>query len=486
MILLDTTQNLACFMQHRRTFLPPKEMTMSDPKNSGLLYGLDQRIPPLQAFFSASQHVLAGLVGIITPPLLIGTALGLDAWLPYLISMSLLASGIGTFLQSNRVWGIGAGMICMQGTSFAFLGVAISGGLWVKAQGGSPEDIMAMLFGVNFVAALVPVIVSRFIDTLKRVFTPVVTGSVIALIGISLIKVSVINWCGGEKAQDFASLSNLALGALTLGVIVVLSCSGNRWLRLSSVVTGIAAGCIAAALSGKFQVHELGESVFRLPSLFPFGFHFNSTLFIPVVLVSLVCIIEAVGDLTANSLISGNSITDKTFSTRLKGGILADGLSCMIAAMLSAFPNTTFAQNNGVIQMTGVASRFVGRYVGVILILLGLFPPFSEALRQIPTPVLGGATMVMFGCVVTAGIRILSQAPLTRREILIVGLAFSFGLGIESVPASLSHLPPMFENLFDSAATTGGLVAIVLNLLIPGADKPAREEVEQGESAQSL
>ncbi len=144
--------------------------------------------------------------------MLIGTALGLEAWLPYLISMSLLASGIGTFLQSNRVWGVGAGMICMQGTSFAFLGVAISGGLWVKAQGGSPEDIMAMLFGVNAVAALVPVIVSRFIDTLKRVFTPVVTGSVIALIGISLIKVSVINWCGGQNAQDFASLSNLALG----------------------------------------------------------------------------------------------------------------------------------------------------------------------------------------------------------------------------------------------------------------------------------
>lgn len=418
--------------------------------------------------------------------MLIGTALGLEAWLPYLISMSLLASGIGTFLQSNRVWGVGAGMICMQGTSFAFLGVAISGGLWVKAQGGSPEDIMAMLFGVNAVAALVPVIVSRFIDTLKRVFTPVVTGSVIALIGISLIKVSVINWCGGQNAQDFASLSNLALGALTLGVIVLLSCSGNRWLRLSSIVVGILTGCIAAALSGKFQVHGLGDSLFRLPALFPFGFHFNSSLFVPVVLVSLVCIIEAVGDLTANHLISGKSITDKAFSARLKGGILADGLSCMIAAMLSAFPNTTFAQNNGVIQMTGVASRFVGRYIGVMLILLALFPPFSEALRQIPTPVLGGATMVMFGCVVTAGIRILSQTALTRREMLIVGLAFSFGLGIESVPAALSHLPPLFANLFGSAATSGGIVAIVLNILIPGGQEPVPQDATKEESAPSV
>ena len=143
---------------------------MLDEKNGGLLYGLEQRIPPLPAFFSALQHVLAGLVGIITPPLIIGAALGLGEWLPYLISMSLLASGIGTFLQSNRVWGIGAGMICMQGTSFAFLGVAIAGGMWVKGQGGTPQDIMAMLFGVNFVAALVPCLVSRFIEPLKRIF----------------------------------------------------------------------------------------------------------------------------------------------------------------------------------------------------------------------------------------------------------------------------------------------------------------------------
>ncbi|WP_317987823.1 solute carrier family 23 protein, partial [Klebsiella aerogenes] len=152
---------------------------MSDEKNSNLLYGLEQRIPPLPAFFSALQHVLAGLVGIITPPLIIGAALGLGEWLPYLISMSLMASGIGTFLQANRVWGIGAGMICMQGTSFAFLGVAIAGGMWVKAQGGGPQDMMAMLFGVNVVAALVPVVVSRFIEPLKKLFTPIITGSVI-------------------------------------------------------------------------------------------------------------------------------------------------------------------------------------------------------------------------------------------------------------------------------------------------------------------
>ena len=355
----------------------------------------------------------------------------------------------------------------MQGTSFAFLGVAIAGGMWVKAQGGGPQDIMAMLFGVNVVAALVPVVVSRFIEPLKKLFTPIITGSVIALIGISLIKVSIINWSGGEHAKDFASPGNIALGGITLGIIVVLSCAKNRWLRLSSVVIGMAVGCIAAALSGKFHLAPIGDSWFRLPAIFPFGFQFNSAIFLPVALVSLVCILEAVGDLTANCLISKQAIDDGAFRSRLKGGILADGISCLIAAAICAFPNTTFAQNNGVIQMTGVASRYVGRYIGVLLILLGLFPPFGEILRQIPTPVLGGATMVMFGCVVAAGIRIITQNPLTRRDMLIVGLAFGFGLGIEAVPAFLAHFPPIIGNLFGSAATSGGLVAIVLNLIIP-------------------
>lgn len=154
------------------------------------------------------------------------------------------------------------------------------------------------------------------------------------------------------------------------------------------MVVGIAVGCIAAGLSGQFHLHSLATPVSPADAV-PFGFQFNSAIFLPVAPVSLVCILEAVGDLTANSLISQQSVDDCAFRNRLKGGILADGVSCMVAAMLCAFPNTTFAQNNGVIQMTGVASRYVGRYIGVILILLGLFPPVGELLRQIPAPVLG-------------------------------------------------------------------------------------------------
>ena len=441
---------------------------MSQSHEKGLLYGLDARIGPVPAFFAALQHVLASVVGIITPPLIIGSVLGLQAYIPYLISMSLLVSGLGTFIQARRFAGIGAGMICLQGTSFAFLGVILSGGLMVKARGGSPEEIMAMLFGCNMVAAFIPILLSRCVKQLRKVLTPVVTGTVITLIGISLIKVSITDWAGGHNAQDFGAPGNLALGALTLLVIVALNRSRNRWTRLVAVVVGITVGCIAAALTGHLQLKPAVETAWLvMPSFFKFGFNFDWTLFVPIALVSVIAVIEAVGDLTANCMLSQQPIVGPQFQQRLEGGIMADGISCMLAAIFSAFPNTTFAQNNGVIQMTGVASRYVGMVLGIMLALLGIFPAIGSLLQQIPPPVLGGATIVMFGSVVAAGIRVMTQTPLGRREMLIVAISFGIGLGVEAVPDVLKQFPMLITNLFGHAVTTGGILAIVLNVILP-------------------
>ena len=233
------------------------------------------------------------------------------------------------------------------------------------------------------------------------------------------------------------------------------------------MVVGIAVGCIAAGLSGQFHLHSLGDTLFRLPTLFPFGFQFNSAIFLPVALVSLVCILEAVGDLTANSLISQQSVDDRAFRNRLKGGILADGVSCMVAAMLCAFPNTTFAQNNGVIQLTGVASRYVGFVVALMLIVLGLFPAVSGFVQHIPEPVLGGATLVMFGTIAASGVRIVSREPLNRRAILIIALSLAVGLGVSQQPLILQFAPDWLKNLLSSGIAAGGITAIVLNLIFP-------------------
>lgn len=435
---------------------------------SELIYGLHDRPPPMTSMLAALQHVLAAFVGIITPPLIIGSALGLGTHLPYLISMALLVSGIGTFIQARRPFGIGAGMICLQGTSFAFLGAVLSAGFIVKQRGGSPEDILAMIFGVCFFGALVQIVLSRFIGQLRRVITPLVTGIVITLIGVSLIKVGITDLGGGFNAPDFGAPGNLALGAFVLVVIILLNRSAATWLRLSAIIIGLAVGSLAAWFSGKLVIQPLPDlPLISVPVPFKFGFAFDWTAFLPVALIYLISTLETVGDLTANCMLSRQPISGPSYIDRLKGGVLGDGVSGMVAATFSAFPNTTFAQNNGVIQLTGVASRYVGLYIGVVLMLLGLLPMIGAVLQQIPKPVLGGATLVMFGSVAAAGVRILAQSPLDRRNMLIIATSFGVGLGVAAQPQLLHRMPQLVQNLFDAAITSGGVTALIMCLLLP-------------------
>ncbi len=441
---------------------------MKEHTEADLIHGLDDRPTPLPAIFAALQHILASFVGIITPPLVISAVLGLGDHLPYLISMALMVSGVGTFLQARSPWGIGAGMICLQGTSFAFLGAVLSAGLLVKSRGGSPEDILAMIFGVCFFGAFVQIVLSRFIGQLRKVITPLVTGIVITLIGVSLIKVGITDLGGGFKADDFGAPRNLALGALVLLTIILLNRSQQPWVRLSAIVIGLAVGSLAALFSGKLVPQPLPElPLMSVPMPFRYGFSFDWTAFVPVALIYVISTIETVGDLTANCMLSRQPIEGPSYLRRLRGGILGDGVSCLIAATFSAFPNTTFAQNNGVIQMTGVASRHVGLYIGAILFALGLFPLLGAVLQQIPKPVLGGATLIMFGSVAAAGIRILSQVRLDRRNMLIIAASLGIGLGVAAQPELLHQMPRLVQNLFDSAITCGGLTAILLDLLLP-------------------
>lgn len=464
--------------------MPPEPSSPSD-----LIYGLNDRPKPLPALLAAWQHVFASFVGIITPPLIIGSTLGLGAHLPYLISMALMVSGVGTFIQARRPFGIGAGMICLQGTSFAFLGAVLSAGFLVKQRGGSPEDILAMIFGVCFFGALVQIVLSRFIGQLRRVITPLVTGIVITLIGISLIKVGITDLGGGFNAPDFGAPTNLALGLFVVLTIILLNRSDTPWIRLSAIIIGLALGSLAAWFSGKLVPQALPElPLISLPTPFHFGFNFDWSAFLPIALIYLISSIETVGDLTANCMIARQPISGPSYISRLKGGVLGDGVSCMIAATFSAFPNTTFAQNNGVIQLTGVASRYVGLYIGVVLFCLGLFPLIGAVLQQIPKPVLGGATLVMFGSVAAAGVRILAQAPLDRRSMLIIATSFGVGLGIAAQPNLLHLMPTLVQNLFDSAITAGGLTAIVLCLLLPEtkATTPAASQGLESETLDSL
>ena len=437
-----------------------------------LVYGLEDKPSPLETAYAALQHLLAIIVGIITPTLIIGGVLGLGERIPYLISMSLIVSGVATFIQAKRIGPVGSGLLSVQGTSFAFLGAILTAGFIVKAQGGGPDEILATIFGICFVGAFIEMIISRFLHVLKQIITPVVTGTVVMLIGLSLVKVGITDMAGGKwlldnKPEFFGSAQNLGLGVLVLVVVLILNRMKSPIIRMGSIVGGILVGYLVAWFMGMVRF-DFGVDIISIPIPFNYGFDFNWADFIGVAFIYIITAIESTGDLTATSMLSGQPVEGDTYMERIKGGVLGDGINSAIAAIFNTFPNTTFSQNNGVIQMTGVASRYVGMYLAAFLIILGLFPAIGGFFRSLPAPVLGGATIVMFGTVAAAGVNIIaSMGRLGRREILIIAVSLGIGLGLAFVPEVLSHTPKAIQQIFGSAITSGGLSALILNLVLP-------------------
>ncbi len=439
----------------------------------GIIYGLNDKPPVLDSIFAALQHLLAIFVGIITPTLIIGGVLGLGKEVPYLISMALIVSGVATFIQVKRVGPIGSGLLSIQGTSFAFLGSILAAGFIVKNSGGGPREILATIYGICFFGAFIEMFLSRFLHHLKKIITPIVTGIVVTTIGLSLIKVGITDMAGGQwlldnKPEFFGSLENLGLGLLVLVIIVIFNRSKNQFLRMSSIVIGLAIGYIVAIFMGKVDLSGLGNlPVISIPIPFKYGFKFNFTAFIPIAFIYLITTIESIGDLTATSMVSGEPIEGDVYIKRIKGGVLGDGVNSALAATFNTFPNTTFSQNNGVIQLTGVASRYVGMYIAGFLVILGLFPIIGGVFQQMPKSVLGGATIVMFATVAAAGIKIIASHKIDRRAMMIMALSFGLGLGVMMVPATLSKMPDVIQKIFGSPITTGGLTAIIANIVLP-------------------
>ena len=436
--------------------------TTTENKPKGLIYGLEDR-PPLRAtLFAALQHLLAVFVAIITPPLIIAGALKLDLETTgFLVSMALFVSGVATFIQCRRVGPVGCGLLCIQGTSFSFIGPIISAGM----AGGLPA-----IFGATIAGSVVEILVSRVLKYTRRIITPLVSGIVVTLIGLSLIKVGITACGGGEAATaagTFGAFEHVGLAALVLTVIVIFNRSSNAYLRMSSIVIGLVVGYIVAWAMGlvDFSSVQSYGSV-NVPVPFKYGVSFNWSSIIALGLVYLITAIEAYGDITANSLISGQPVEGEKFMKRASGGILGDGVNSLLAGVFNSFPNSIFAQNNGMIQLTGVASRYVGYFIAGMLVLLGLFPAVGLVFSLMPDPVLGGATLLMFGTVAAAGIRIIASQEINRKATLVIAISLSFGLSVELVPEILSHLPETLRNIFSSGITTGGVMAILTNALI--------------------
>ena len=437
-----------------------------------LIYGLNDRPPLRETLFAALQHLLAIFVAIITPPLIIASALRFDIQTTgFLVSMSLFVSGIATFIQSHRVGPIGTGLLCIQGTSFSFISPIISAGMLGMVNGKMDVALgLSYVFGGCLVASVVEMIVSRILPYTRKVITPLVAGIVVTLIGLCLIKAG-INSCGGGQAAiddgTFGSIRNLGLAVLVLVTIIFFNRSANRFLRMGSIVLGLLVGCVAAYCLGMIHfsdIHATGS--LNIPVPLKYGLRFDVGTIVGLGLIYLVTAVEAFGDITANSLISGQPVEGKEFMKRAQGGILADGFNSMLAAVFNSFPNSIFAQNNGMIQLTGVASRYVGYFIAGALFLLGLFPVVGQFFSLIPDCVLGGATLLMFGTVAASGIRIIAATDINRKAVLVMAISFAMGMSVELVPGILDKMPQLVHSIFSSGISTGGITAIIANALI--------------------
>lgn len=463
-----------------------------------LLYGLNDKPPFKDALFVGLQHVCAIFIPVVTPGLLITGALGLDpAKASYILGMSLFVSGVGTFIQVRRVGPIGSGLLSIQGTSFAFV-TPILAVVATSLEGGkTPEQTLALVLGLCFFGSFIPIILSRFLHLTQKIFTPLVTGTAVTLIGLCLIKVGMFYMAGGGKSQAiaaqnpesplaFGSLQNWSLAILVFAIVGICSASSNKYLRMGSIIIGLFVGFVISTFLGIADFSKLGTlPVLNIPIPFRFGLSFDFATFISFAIIYIALTLEVLGDITATSMVSGEPIVGKTYIRRLKGGILGDGVNSLIASICGTFPIVTPAQNNGIIQLTGVGSRYVGFFVAAILVLLGLFPIVGGLLLAIPTPVFGGAVMLMFGTVAVAGFNILRAVKMDNRAFVILAVSLAAGLGVTFLPESLEHFPPAVKGVLESGIATGSICALVLNMVMPRPKEEALVAKEEPIAAES-
>ena len=443
-------------------------LTMKGKEMSDIKYGDPNATPPMgQAIPLGLQHVLAMFASNVTPSIIVAGAAGLafgGAEQVYLIQMAMLFAGVATLFQTVGIGPIGARLPIMQGTSFAFVGVLAG----VAATQGLSVALTACL-----IAGLIHFALGSVIQKLRFMFPPLVTGLVILAIGLYLIPVAIKYAAGGAAyfqmaAESFGSLKHWTV-ALTV-VIVSLACKflTKGLISNAAVLIGLIAGYLVAVLAGMVGFSGVAKAAwFQVPTVMPYGFEFSMGAVIGVTLVSVVSAIETVGDASATTKAgAGRDATDDEIS----GATYADGLGTAVAAVFGGLPNTSFSQNVGIVGMTGIMSRHVVTIAGTILIICGLIPKIGAVISSMPLPVLGGGVIVMFGMVAAAGMNMLTEVKMSRRNMIIISVSLAVGLGLNLVPSAVQYLPGIWKTLATSAVAPTALLAVVLNLMLPQDD----------------
>ena len=421
--------------------------------------------PPMgQAAPLGLQHVLAMFASNVTPSIIVAGAAGLQfggAEQVYLIQMAMLFAGVATLFQTIGFGPVGARLPIMQGTSFAFVGVLAG----IAATQGLGVALTSCIIG-----GLIHFALGSVIANIRYLFPPLVTGLVILAIGLYLVPVGIKYAAGGAADFQMAAESFGSLMHWTVALTVIVVALGFKFmtkgiLSNAAILLGLIAGYLVAFMFGMVNFAAVGKAswVTGLQTL-PYGFEFNLGAVIGVTLVSIVSAVETVGDTSATAKAgAGREATDEEIS----GATYADGLGTAVAGVFGGLPNTSFSQNVGIVGMTGIMSRHVVTIAGAIMVICGLLPKIGAIIASMPLPVLGGGVIVMFGMVAAAGLNVLSEIKMSRRNMIIIALSLSIGLGFNLVPSAVQYLPGIWKTLATSAVAPTAFLAIILNQILP-------------------
>lgn len=431
---------------------------MEKISESSVIYQLDGKPKLSEAIPLGLQHILAMFVGNVTPLIIVANALNLginDKTM--LVQCAMFISGIVTLIQCYKLGPFGARLPIVMGTSFGFVPVAIAVGGKYGYEG---------ILGACFIAALIEIIFGNYMKKLRKYFPPVVTGTVVLAMGISLLPTGINYFAGGVGAPDFASSSNLILGSIVLLTVLLCNQYTKGITSIASILIGLIVGYIVAIPMGKIDFSQISQmSNLALPTPFKFGFEFHLDAIFAFMCIYMVSAIETVGDITAIANCGiGREATDK----EITGGIMADGLGSMLGSIFGVLPNTSFGQNVGIVAMTKVVNRHVVATGAMFLIVAGIFPKFGALISLMPASVLGGASVMMFAMIAVSGIKLITSEPLNNRNSTIVALALGIGVGLSLVPGVLANMPETVQLIFgDSGLVLVAMIAVILNIALP-------------------
>ncbi|WP_282785300.1 nucleobase:cation symporter-2 family protein [Nocardia sp. CC201C] len=417
----------------------------------------DETYPPLATLAYGTQHILTMYGGVIAPPLIVGGAAGLSPGeMALLVTAGLFVSGLATMLQALGIGPVGSRLPIVQGVSF----VSVSTMVAISESGG-----LSAVYGSIIVAGVIGLVLSSVFAHLVRLFPAVVTGTIITVIGLSLLPVA-LRWAmGGDPGQpDYGSMSNIGFAGLTLLVILVISRVFQGAISRLSILIGLVLGTVVAVVLGRADFSDVGDSpLVALPPLFPFG---PPTFEVGAIVAMTIVILVIMTEATADILAIGEILDTEVDTKRVAAGLRADMASSAFAPLFGSFPCSAFAQNVGLVALTGIKSRFVVATGGLVLMLLGLVPVIGAVVAAIPDAVLGGAAVVLFGSVAASGIRMLARVCYEDNlNMVIVAVSLAFGVIPIAAPTFWDSFPEWIGVVMHSGISATAIVAVLLNLL---------------------